>query len=109
MQKSAQTDKEQATRRRSERMQLVLDWGGYSVYDNPYEALQYGTVNNPKYRGWDAWKQWMHEHYIGDSGYEPKTGKIINERLRAFFDKWYPNWSEYYSDEIEVPQTVDDE
>ena len=89
-------------------MQLVLDWGAYSVYDDPYEAFQVGTVTSPKYRGSDEWKQWMHEHYIGDSGYD-KSGKILNEKLRAFFDRWYPHWNEYNSDEIEVPQTVDDE
>lgn len=57
--------------------------------------------------------KWKEEHYIGDSGYDHVTGKIINEKQRIFFDKWYPNWNDNYcnrgeEDEEDVVDEADD-
>lgn len=100
-------------RRWQEIDQLVRDWGGYSVYDDPYEAFQSGSILSPRCLNIDEWMKWKEEHYVGDSGYDHVSGKIINKKQRIFFDKWYPNWEDNYSnrdeeDEDDVVDETDD-
>lgn len=75
--------------------QLIYDWGGMSVYDNPADAMRFGTVaGSHSYLGHDRWKKWMREHYVGSDGYDSTTGKITNTKLREFFDRHYPDFKE---------------
>lgn len=74
--------------------QLIHDWGGFCVYDDPYEAIRLGTILSPCQLSKDEWHRWTKEHYVGDSGYNHETGEIVNEKQREFFNSWYPNWNE---------------
>lgn len=74
--------------------QLISDWGGWSVYDDPLQAWLYGTVTSPVYLKRDELHKWRQEHYVGDAGYDHETGRITNPKLRQFFNKSYPNWNE---------------
>ncbi len=74
--------------------QLIRDWGGWSVYDDPLQAWLYGTITSPVYLGGEELHKWRQEHYIGDAGYNHETGKITHPKLRQFFDKSYPDWNE---------------
>ena len=74
--------------------QLVYDFRGMSVYDDPMEALRLGTIIGNSYPGYYEWKKWKQEHYVGAAGYDHKTGKIIHPKLREFFDRRYPDFEE---------------
>lgn len=91
--------------------QLIDDWGGFSVYDNPLEAYRLGTILSPCQLDRDKWTEWKREHYVGDSGYDHDTGKIINEKQRDFFDRYYPNWekAEHYYLEDDSDTYSDDD
>ena len=72
--------------------QILYDWGGFCVYDNPYSAYLYESLLSPCKLSQEDWKKWAHVHYVGNSGYDHETGRITNEVQRKFFDMWYPNW-----------------
>lgn len=50
-------------------------YGGWYVYDEPMNAYRYGTITSPAYIGGDAWKQWMHDHYVGTENVEERVLK----------------------------------
>lgn len=82
-------------KRWSEIDQLIYDWKGWSVYDNPADAERFGTVvGSSSYLGYNGWRKWIHQHYVGEGGYDHKTGKITHPKLKEFFDKQYPDFEE---------------
>lgn len=86
------TEQKPKRRRWTEIAQLVSDYRGWSVYDDPFKAMMLGTIDS--HSGYDAWKAWMHEHYVGAAGYDHETGKITHPKLREFFDRHYPDFGE---------------
>lgn len=87
-------------KRWTEICQLIYDWGGWSSYDNPADAERFGCLDH-SYLGYEGWRRWKRDHYVGADGYDHKTGKIIHPELRKFFDRWYPDFEERQREKAE--------
>lgn len=54
---------------------------GWSVYDDPLAAMGYCSVTSPRCLSLEGWRQWKHDHYVGDASIRERALKDPLARL----------------------------
>ena len=62
----------------------LYKWCG--CYDEPWNALAYGSITSPRYRGGDFWKQWKQDHWVGSENIKERAlaDPFVRKHLKKY-------------------------